>query len=176
MTFFPNETQNFYWCLPQSYQVQLWEMHRAFWSLFIFTSLCCIYHMIHTLNIALLITTNTKKHTHTPPILLSLCKMLVWIWDTSFVPRFFSLTPVSLSAVSILSDCRPSRARAGAKQPRGMRSLLSQLSIPCCAKFYTLSHRQVVTVVQTALYPLLASWAGVHHHGYLSMYRCVRPK
>ncbi len=98
-----------------------------------------------------------ETHTHTPPILLSLCKMLVWIWDTSFVPRFFSLTPVSLSVVSILSDCCPSRARAGAKQPRGMRSLLSQLSILCCAKFYTLSHRQVVTVVQTALYPLLAS-------------------
>lgn len=134
------------------------------------------------LNIALLITTNTKNHTHThthtcsKPILLSLCKMFVWIWDTSFVPPFFSLTPFSLSAVFILSDCCPSPARVGAKQPCGMRSLQSQLSIPCCAKFYKLSHRQVVTVVRAVPYPLPASWAGVCHHGYLSMYRCMRPK
>lgn len=40
----------------------------------------------------------------------------------------------------------------------GMRSSLSQLSIPCCAKFYKLSHRQVVTVVRAGHYTLPGSY------------------
>lgn len=127
-----------------------------------------LLHLPHVLHTKCSFTQNHKEsHTHTPPFLLSLCKMFVWIWDTSLVPPFFSLTPFSLSAVFILSL---------AKAASGMRSSLSQLSIPCCAKFYKLSHRQVVTVVRADHYPLLGSWAGVRHHGYLCVYLCVWPK
>lgn len=100
-------------------KILLKSLHSIIDFPFVAVPFFCTYHVFHTLNIALIRTTNTQRITHTythvPPILLSLCEMFVWIWDTSLVPPFFSLSPFSLSAASILSDRCPSRGRT--KQP-----------------------------------------------------------
>lgn len=47
------------------------------------------------------------------------------------------------------------------EQPRGMRSPLSQLSIPCRAKFYKLSHHGLVTDVRAAPLTAASPWIPV---------------
>lgn len=131
-----------------------------------------LFHLAYVPHTKCSFTQNHKEsHTHSSPPIITMQDVCLDMGHLSCATILFS---DPLLPVGRCSFC-PSQG-GGAKAASGMRSSLSQLSIPCCVKFYKLSHRQVVTVVRAAHYPLLGSWARVRHHGYLCVYLCMRPK
>lgn len=115
-----------------------------------YLTVCRQTHLESSLNLALLRSTNIQRilHTHSSHPIITIQDVCLDIGHLSCATILFPdpLFPVG----SVLSDCCPSQGAGGGRAASGMRSPLSQLSIPCCAKFRKLSHRQVVAVVRAS--------------------------
>lgn len=126
--------------------------------------------MFHTLNIALFSTTHS---THTIITMQDVCLDMGHLCCATILYSY-PLFPCRRRSFFRTAVPHKRGGGAGGKAALGMRSSLSQLSIPCCAKFYKLSHRQVVTIVRAAHHPLLGEQGCVTMD--TCVYLCVRPE